>query len=244
MLRVCNLGKRYGAERVLENVNLDVDTKQTVSVLGESGSGKTTLLKIVAGLVRPDSGVVEVDGRDVTDVPPEARGTVYLHQEALLFPHLSAFENIAFGLRVRGVGRTSIDERVRRMLLELGLEDHATKPPHQLSGGQRQRVAFGRALIVAPRVLLLDEPFGALDRKTRDEMQELFRRIIHERETTTVFVTHDPKEALRVGDRFAVIDSGRLTTFDAQRDFLDHPRVAARSELEFWSRALDPQASS
>lgn len=239
MLQIEHISKTYGPDRVLDAVDVEAPAGVTLSVLGESGSGKTTLLVIAAGLVPPDSGAVKLDGRDVTRLPPEKRGMVYLHQEALLFPHLDVLDNVAFGLRVRGLRGAEVEDRAEEMLRDLGLLDHARKKPPQLSGGQKQRVAFGRALIVAPRVLLLDEPFGALDGRTRTEMQELFARVIHEREMTTVFVTHDLKEALRVGDRFAVIEGGVLTAYERRRDFLDHPNVTAREELEFWREILN-----
>src|ERR1700704_2850707 len=189
------ISKAFGAEPVLADVSLAVDHHETVSVLGRSGSGKTTLLKIVAGLETADRGELRLDGRRLDGVPPQARGVVYLYQEPLLFPHLDVWENVAFGLRLRGVGGEELARRVQEMIASLELEDHARKRPHQLSGGQRQRVSFGRALIIQPALLLLDEPFGNLDAETRTGMQALFKRVAAAYRITSLFVTHDLKEA-------------------------------------------------
>lgn len=239
MLEARRLSKSFGPERVLDAVDLRVEPGKTLSVLGQSGSGKTTLLKAMAGLEGLDAGEVWLDGRDVSREPPERRRMVYLFQEPLLFPHLSAIGNVAFGLRVAGVPRDEAEERAADLLRDLGLIEHARKRPNQLSGGQKQRVAFGRALVVAPRVLLLDEPFGALDGRIRSEMQELFRRVIHERGMTTVFVTHDLKEALIVGDAFAILEGGTFEAFADRASFLESPRAGARDELEFWRSVLE-----
>ncbi|MEO1173268.1 MAG: ATP-binding cassette domain-containing protein, partial [Myxococcota bacterium] len=207
--------------------------RTVLAVLGRSGSGKTTLLKIIAGLEHADSGEVHLDGVCIDGQPPEKRNVVYLYQEPLLFPHLDVFENVAFGLRVRAA--SDIESRVTELVEKVGLGDHLRKPPEMLSGGQRQRVAFARALIVKPRLLLLDEPFGALDGETREAMQELFLRVTGEEQIATVFVTHDLKEALVVGDRFAHLHRGDMRTFESRGAFLDDEQIGADREIAFWT---------
>ena len=234
MLTVSLLSKQFGGQPVLRNVSFSLNAGEVLAVLGRSGGGKTTLLKILAGLETPDEGELLADGQDLRLVPPEERHMVYLYQEPLLFPHLSVFENVAFGLRIRQVPRAEADHRVREMLAELDLLDHAQKAPHQLSGGQRQRVSFGRALVVRPRLLLLDEPFGNLDAQTRADMQQLFLRMSQQHQITSIFVTHDSREALTVGTRFAYLDQQGLTTFSSVAEFVQDARPAIRAELAFW----------
>jgi putrescine transport system ATP-binding protein len=159
---------------------------------------------------------------------------VYLYQEPLLFPHLTVFENVAFGLRIRKVAKAEINRQVNELLDELDLREHASKAPNQLSGGQRQRVSFGRALIIRPRLLLLDEPFGNLDAQTRADMQQLFLRVSQQHRITSLFVTHDSREALTVGTRFGYLDQGQLTSFASVAEFVQDARTAIRSELAFW----------
>jgi ABC-type Fe3+/spermidine/putrescine transport system ATPase subunit len=235
LLQVSGLSRRFETEAVLSDVHLQLAAEQTMSVLGRSGSGKTTLLKIIAGLEICDRGRVLLDGTDLVHQPPERRGIVYLYQEPLLFPHLNAFDNVAFGLRVRHLAAGEIKQRTAAMLDELGLSEHAHKMPHQLSGGQRQRAAFGRALIVQPRLLLLDEPFGALDSETRTSMQALYRRVAHEHRIATLFVTHDLKEAILVADRYAYLAKGQLTQFPDLAAFLAEPEIRAAEEIDFWT---------
>lgn len=235
LLEVEALSRRFAAEAVLSSVQLQLPAEQTMSVLGRSGSGKTTLLKIIAGLESADTGRVLLAGTDLTPVPPEQRGIVYLYQEALLFPHLNVFDNVAFGLRVRHLAAQEVRARTAAMLAELGLAEHQRKMPQQLSGGQRQRAAFGRALIVQPRLLLLDEPFGALDGETRTTMQALYRRVVREHRITTVFVTHDLKEAILVGDRYAYLSRGQLTQYPDLASFVAEPEIRAAEEIEFWT---------
>jgi len=241
-LSVTGLTRRFGAERVLDGATLAVDEGETLAVLGRSGSGKTTLLRIVAGLDTADpggpgqaAGSVVLAGRALDGLPPEARGAVYLSQEPLLFPHLDVRGNVGFGLRVQGVPRAEADARVDAMLRELDLAPHAAKRADQLSGGQRQRVAFGRALAVRPRLLLLDEPFGALDAGTRTQMQGLFQRVARAHGITALFVTHDLKEALVVGDRFARIDAGRLVTYATRAAFAADAATGVADEVAFWT---------
>ncbi|HEV7507302.1 MAG TPA: ABC transporter ATP-binding protein [Thermoanaerobaculia bacterium] len=228
------ISKSFGSEPVLADVSLAVEHHETVSVLGRSGSGKTTLLKIVAGLETADRGELRLDGRRIDAVPPQTRGVVYLYQEPLLFPHLDVWENVAFGLRLRGVGGEDLNRRVREMIASLELEDHARKRPHQLSGGQRQRVSFGRALIIQPALLLLDEPFGNLDAETRTGMQALFKRVAAAYRITSLFVTHDLKEAILMGDRFAHLKAGRLRIFGDRATFAADPEIGVMNEVHFW----------
>ncbi|SMB99513.1 ABC transporter related [Hymenobacter roseosalivarius DSM 11622] len=234
LLTVAYLSKRFGDQPVLRDITCGLAAGQVLAVLGRSGGGKTTLLKILAGLETPDTGTVLLDGQDLLPVPPNERQMVYLYQEPLLFPHLTVFENVAFGLRIRQVGKNEIVQRVSKMLEELDLGAHAQKAPHQLSGGQRQRVSFGRALIIRPRLLLLDEPFGNLDAQTRADMQQLFLRVTRQHQITSLFVTHDSREALTVGTHFAYLDRGLLTSFPSVREFIQDPRTSIAAELTFW----------
>lgn len=238
-LIVEGLSKSFGGESVLDNVDLQLGQDETVSILGRSGSGKTTLLKILAGLETADEGTVRLDGEDLLGVPPQRRGVLYLYQEPLLFPHLDVNANLAFGLDLRRIDKRERAERIATMLTELDLEGHARKMPHQLSGGQRQRVSFGRALLVEPRLLLLDEPFGNLDTDTRGRMQDLFRRIAERHRMPALFITHDLKEAILMGDRVGHLTAGRLRIFTDRRELLDVPELGLRDEVHFWSEFLD-----
>lgn len=234
MLQVEDVGKSFGNEQVLTNISLTLEAGQTLSILGASGSGKTTLLRGLAGLLNFDKGRISWNKGDITTVPPQDRGVVYLYQEPLLFPHLSVFDNIAFGLTVKGRPRKMITTQVNSLIEELGLTEHAHKSPEQLSGGQQQRVNFGRALIIEPKVLLLDEPFGNLDAQTRIKMQELYLRISREHHITSLFVTHDVKEALGMGDQWATLHGGQLQTFSSQAAFIADESTGAQEEIRFW----------
>ena len=236
MIQADHIHKRYDGKPVLNGVGFTLAKGRTLCVLGSSGCGKTTLLQILAGLVPADEGSLLVDGQDVFSMPPEKRGMVYLSQEPLLFPHLNVMENIAFGLRIRKVDKAQIHSRVDELIGMLGLENLGNRMPAALSGGQRQRVAFGRALIIQPKVMLLDEPFGSLDVQTRAEMQSLYRQLSLELSTTTVFVTHDLKEALLMGDELARMDTGRLTVFADRKAFIQSPETGVLKEMDFWNR--------
>lgn len=234
MIEVTGIHKAFGKDQVLQDITFSLTAHATLAILGRSGCGKTTLLKILAGLLSPDQGAFSVDGQSMLNLPPQHRGVVYLSQEPLLFPHLNVFENVAFGLRVTGHAPQVVKERVTQLLAQLGLEQHATKPPQALSGGQRQRVAFGRAIIIRPRILLLDEPFGSLDAQTREEMQQLFLDIRDTHRITSLFVTHDLREAITVGNTFARMDRGRIQIFPDTKALLQAPDPHIAQELAFW----------
>lgn len=234
MLTVSHLTKQFNNQPVLRDISLTLAQGEVLAVLGRSGCGKTTLLKILAGLETADAGTLELHGQDLLPVPPNERQMVYLYQEPLLFPHLSVFENVAFGLRIRKVKEAEIKQQVSGLLAELELSEHAQKAPHQLSGGQRQRVSFGRALIIRPRLLLLDEPFGNLDAQTRTAMQQLFSRVSRQHHITSIFVTHDSREALTVGSRLGYLERGSLTSFASVAEFIQDPRTNIAAELSFW----------
>ncbi len=234
-LDIKNIHKSFGGARVLNGITFGLAEHQTLAILGRSGCGKTTLLKIIAGLLDGD-GQVLLKEQDISALPPQQRGIVYLYQETLLFPHLNVFENIAFGLRLRALPEAEIQSRVGALLESLGLAGHARSMPTALSGGQKQRVSFGRALIVEPRLLLLDEPFGALDTETRGAMQTLFKNIAARQGITSVFVTHDLKEAVLMGDRLGYMESGLLHIYDSLDAFAADEKTGMRQEIEFWKK--------
>lgn len=234
MLSVSHLHKAFGPEVVLKDLSLELKTRHMLSILGRSGSGKTTFLRIIAGLETPDKGDIYWHEQRMNHVPPHQRNIVYLYQEALLFPHLSVFENIAFGLRLRKVAESEIKERVLQMIQDLELDGQKDKMPHQLSGGQRQRVSFGRALIVNPLLLLLDEPFGNLDVETRKRMQDFLKRIAETYQITAIFVTHDLKEAILMGDRIGYMRKGSLYLYEDVKEFVEDTRTEAANEIAFW----------
>ena len=238
-LQIKGSSKSYGREQVLRDLSLELEARRMLSILGRSGSGKTTLLKIIAGLEPADGGTVWLDGQYLDPLPAHMRNVVYLYQEALLFPHLNVWENVAFGLRLRKEPAWEVAEKVGQLLDELELTEHARKMPHQLSGGQRQRVAFGRALIVQPRLLLLDEPFGALDTETRENMQALLKRVTGEHGITALFVTHDLKEAIRMGDEFGWMQGGKLRTYPDLAGFLKDSETGIQDEIAFWASLRD-----
>ncbi|MDP9455831.1 MAG: ABC transporter ATP-binding protein [Actinomycetota bacterium] len=220
------------ADPALSDLSLRVEPGELVAFLGPSGCGKTTALKIIAGLVRPESGDVLVDGRSVLGVPPERRGAAMVFQKPLLFPHMSVEENVGFGLRMRGVPRDDAGRRVREALRRVHMDGFIARPPDQLSGGQQQRVALARALVTEPRLLLLDEPLSALDAGLRAEMRTLVRDLQLEGGYTTVFVTHDQEEAVVLADRIALLFDGGLRMYDRPEAFYERP--ASRRVAEFF----------
>jgi sulfate/thiosulfate transport system ATP-binding protein len=226
-ISVRNITKNFGQFHALKNVDLEIPAGKLVALLGPSGSGKTTLLRIIAGLEFPDGGNVEFDGRDITDRTARERRVGFVFQHYALFRHMTVFENIAFGLRVRPRETRPLSEQIRQkvnhLLKLIQLQNQAERYPSQLSGGQRQRVALARALAVEPSVLLLDEPFGALDAKVRQELRRWLRQLHDEVHITSVFVTHDQEEALELADLVAVMNEGRIEQVGSPDDVYDHP---------------------
>ncbi len=234
-IEVRNLVKRFGNVTVCDHLNLHIGSGELVALLGPSGSGKTSLLRIIAGLERPDAGSVLFQGEDATATDVRQRNVGFVFQHYALFPHMSIFENVAFGLRVRPRATRPSEAKIRSKVMDLlklvQLDWVADRFPHQLSGGQRQRIALARALAVEPQVLLLDEPFGALDAKVRKELRRWLRRLHDEMHVTSVFVTHDQEEAMEVADRIVVMNNGRIEQDGAPADVYDHP--ASPFVLEF-----------
>jgi sulfate/thiosulfate transport system ATP-binding protein len=226
MITVTDVDKHYGDFQALHGVSLEIPSGSLTALLGPSGSGKSTLLRVIAGLERPDSGTVALDGRDVTGVAPQQRGVGFVFQHYAAFKHLNVRDNVAFGLTIRKRPKTEIAKRVDELLGVVGLSGYHERYPSQLSGGQRQRMALARALAVEPSVLLLDEPFGALDAKVRAELRTWLRRLHDDMHVTTVLVTHDQEEAMDVTDRIAVMDEGRIAQVGAPRELYDNPADA------------------
>jgi sulfate transport system ATP-binding protein len=226
-IEVRNLTKRFGSFQALRDVSFSVRTGELVALLGPSGSGKTTLLRIIAGLEDPDAGTVLFDGDDASARSAKDRGVGFVFQHYALFRHMTVFENVAFGLRVRPRAHRPAEDDVRRRVNDLlalvQLDYLGDRLPSQLSGGQRQRVALARALAVEPRVLLLDEPFGALDAKVRQELRRWLRRLHQEIHLTSVFVTHDQEEALELANRVVVMNEGRIEQDGTPDDVVEHP---------------------
>ena len=218
--------KHYGDFAALDNVDFEVPSGSLTALLGPSGSGKSTLLRAIAGLDLPDTGTITINGRDVTGVPPQRRGIGFVFQHYAAFKHLTVRDNVAFGLKIRKRPKAEIKEKVDNLLEVVGLSGFQTRYPNQLSGGQRQRMALARALAVDPEVLLLDEPFGALDAKVREDLRAWLRRLHDEVHVTTVLVTHDQSEALDVADRIAVINKGRIEQVGPPTDVYDAPANA------------------
>jgi sulfate transport system ATP-binding protein len=231
-VEVRNVTRKFSQFTALDRVSLKVESGELVALLGPSGSGKTTLLRIIAGLEFPDPGDAQVlfYGEDVTAIPASQRKAGFAFQHYALFRHLNVFENIAFGLRVRPrasrPNETEIRARVQKLLKLIQLEPLARRFPSQLSGGQRQRVSLARALAVEPKVLLLDEPFGALDAKVRKELRRWLRKLHDEIHITTLFVTHDQEEALEVADRVAILRAGRIEQIGTPEEIYDNPASA------------------
>ena len=218
--------KRFGSFTALNHINLEVPSGKLVALLGPSGSGKTTLLRIIAGLEGPDEGAVYYQNEDVTTRPARDRNVGFVFQHYALFRHMSVFENVAFGLRVRKRSAADIKRRVAELLKLVRLEGMERRYPAQLSGGQRQRVALARALAAEPKVLLLDEPFGALDAKVREELRTWLRRLHDEQHLTSLFVTHDQEEAFELADRVVVMHQGRIEQIGTAMQVFEHPANA------------------
>lgn len=226
-IEINHIGKRFGNFVALDNINLSIPTGELVALLGPSGCGKTTLLRIIAGMESADSGVVKFSGEDTTHVHARDRKVGFVFQHYALFRHMSVFENVAFGLRVKPRGERPAESEIKRRVTELlklvQLDWLADRYPSQLSGGQRQRIALARALAVEPKVLLLDEPFGALDTKVRKELRRWLRRLHDEMHISSVFVTHDQEEALEVADRVVVMNQGKIEQVGTPDEVYSNP---------------------
>lgn len=226
-IAVKNITKSFGGFTALRNIDLEVPTGELVALLGPSGSGKTTLLRIIAGLEIPDAGSIYFHGEDATEQSVRERKVGFVFQHYALFKHMTVFENVAFGMRVRPRGTRPPEREIQRKVNELlqlvQMEWLADRYPNQLSGGQRQRIALARALAVEPKVMLLDEPFGALDAKVRKELRRWIRHLHDEIHLTSVFVTHDQEEALEVADRVVIMNEGRIEQIGAPEEVYDHP---------------------
>ena len=224
-IRLRQLRKVFGDVVAVDSVDLDVADGEFLTLLGPSGSGKTTVLRMIAGFEQPTSGTIELAGVDVTQVPPYNRDVNTVFQDYALFPHMDVLANVEYGLKVRKVPRDERRQRAEEALASVQLEGYGSRKPSQLSGGQRQRVALARALVNRPRVLLLDEPLGALDLKLREQMQVELKELQRAVGITFVFVTHDQEEALTMSDRIAVFDKGRIAQVGTPMDIYEHPQT-------------------
>jgi putative spermidine/putrescine transport system ATP-binding protein len=222
-LDINRIGKRFGSVAAVDDVSLNVSAAEFLTILGPSGSGKTTLLKIIAGFENPDFGSVLLDDVDITDISPATRNIGMVFQNYALFPHMTIARNIAYPLVMRRVPKAEIAARVHDALNMVELDGYGDRMPRQASGGQQQRVALARAIVFHPRLLLLDEPFGALDRKLRDQMQLEVRRLQQKMGLTTIFITHDQEEALVMSDRIAVMDKGRVSQIGSPQEIYETP---------------------
>ncbi|GAA3025649.1 ABC transporter ATP-binding protein [Kitasatospora sp. NPDC006786] len=226
-----SLRRAFGTTTALDGLDLTVHPGELIALLGPSGCGKTTALRILAGFEQHDSGEVLVDGRDITAIPAHKRDAGMVFQSYSLFPHLTALDNVAFGLRMRGTGKAERRKRAQELLELVGLPHRADHYPHQMSGGQQQRIALARALALQPRVLLLDEPLSALDAKVRLQLRDEIRRLQQELGITTLFVTHDQEEALSMADRVAVLRAGRLEQCAVPSELYSRPATAFVAEF-------------
>ncbi len=222
-ITVQQVTKRFGSFVALDSVSVAIPSGSLTALLGPSGSGKSTLLRVIAGLEQADAGRVEILGEDATNVAPQKRGVGMVFQHYAAFKHMTVYENVAFGLTIRKRPKDEVRSRVLELLSLVQLDGLAERYPSQLSGGQRQRMALARALAIEPRVLLLDEPFGALDARVRKELREWLRRLHDEVHVTTVLVTHDQEEAMEVSDRVVLMNEGRIEQIGKPRDLYEHP---------------------
>ncbi|WP_165071469.1 sulfate/molybdate ABC transporter ATP-binding protein [Paludisphaera rhizosphaerae] len=222
-IEVRGLSKKYGSFQAVDDVSFEVQAGQLVAMLGPSGSGKSTILRTIAGLETADTGSVMLTGEDATDLPVQQRGVGFVFQHYALFRHMTIRDNIGFGLKIQGVPRAEVRRRVDELLNLIQLGGYANRYPSQLSGGQRQRIALARALAPRPKVLLLDEPFGALDAKVRDELRTWLRRLHDEVHVTSLFVTHDQREAFEVSDQIVVLADGRIQQIGPPQELYERP---------------------
>lgn len=231
MLQLKNINKSFGTKQVAQNISLSVESGGVLAVLGKSGCGKSTLLKIIAGLTPADGGEVWLNGRDITLMPSEKRNISLMFQDYALFPHLNAWQNAAFGLKMRKVPRKEAEQRARQALDEVGLGGEAERSVDSLSGGEQQRLALARALVTQPDLLLLDEAFSSLDTHLRRHLRDQTVRRIRRQNIPAILVTHDPEEAFTLADRIALMHAGRVLQYGAPRDLLQHPADAQAARL-------------
>ncbi len=242
-IRLTGLTKEFGAVTAVDHVDLEIAAGEFFSMLGPSGSGKTTVLRLIAGFEQPTGGTIELFGEDVTKRAPFDRDVNTVFQDYALFPHMNVLDNVAYGLRVRGIGRKERNERAERALASVRLEQMAGRKPSQLSGGQRQRVALARATVVEPKVLLLDEPLGALDLKLREQMQVELKEIQRDLGITFIFVTHDQEEALTLSDRIAVFNNGRIEQLGTPDELYERPTSRFVADFVGTSNLFDHERS-
>ncbi len=239
IIRLENIVKTFDGEQILKSIDLEIKDKEFITLLGPSGCGKTTTLRIIGGFESPDSGTVYFDGKPVNDVPPHKRPVNTVFQKYALFPHLNVYENIAFGPRLRGMEKKELHEKVLKMLETVNLKGFERRSISTLSGGQQQRVAIARALINEPRVLLLDEPLGALDLKLRKDMQMELKNIQQRTGITFIYVTHDQEEALSMSDTVVVMDSGEIQQIGSPQDIYNEPENAFVADFIGESNIVD-----
>lgn len=225
LIEIRNLAKSFGNVKAVDDISLDIESGEFITLLGPSGSGKTTVLRMIAGFEDPDAGSIKLNGEDITHLPPFDRDVNTVFQDYALFPHMSVQENVEYGLRTRKVPKAERAKQALEAIASVKLEETVNRLPHQLSGGQRQRIALARALVLRPRVLLLDEPLGALDRQLREEMQVELKKIQRDAGITFVFVTHDQEEAMRMSDRIVVFNSGRIEQVGTPEQVYEEPRT-------------------
>ena len=225
LIEIRDLAKSFGNVKAVDDISLDIESGEFITLLGPSGSGKTTVLRMIAGFENPDAGSIKLNGEDITHLPPFDRDVNTVFQDYALFPHMSVQENVEYGLRTRKVPKAERAKQALEAIASVKLEETVNRLPHQLSGGQRQRIALARALVLRPRVLLLDEPLGALDRQLREEMQVELKKIQRDAGITFVFVTHDQEEAMRMSDRIVVFNSGRIEQVGTPEQVYEEPRT-------------------
>lgn len=225
LIEIRNLTKSFGNLKAVDDISLDIQSGEFITLLGPSGSGKTTVLRMIAGFEDPDAGLIKLNGEDITHLPPFDRDVNTVFQDYALFPHMSVQENVEYGLRTRKVPKAERAKQAIAAIASVKLEETVNRLPHQLSGGQRQRIALARALVLRPRVLLLDEPLGALDRQLREEMQVELKKIQRDAGITFVFVTHDQEEAMRMSDRIVVFNSGLIEQVGTPEQVYEEPRT-------------------
>lgn len=231
IVSIRNLSRSFGTVKAVDGINLDIYSGEFLTLLGPSGSGKTTVLRMIAGFEKPDSGTIQLGGKDVSQLPPYERDVNTVFQDYALFPHMDVISNIEYGLRVQGVEKDERITRSQEALAQVRLTGYGNRKPAQLSGGQRQRVALARALVNRPSVLLLDEPLGALDLKLREQMQIELKELQREVGITFIFVTHDQEEALTMSDRIAVFNQGKIEQLGTPREVYENPQSPFVSEF-------------